>query len=147
MRRAYSLDSRHARVSGHALVFQEAQLHEQLHQPFLRRDVVFQARCEVGIAKLIRETLPEAFPRPRVVRQTQVAPDDVFQQANRRLFSQHCHHPTQHRPHRVTPFCGGTDVTQPYLVAEDLLNNERRHGLGQLRPELHRPQAERDVPC
>jgi hypothetical protein len=39
--------------------------------------------------------------------------------------------------------CDETDL-EAHVVEEDLLDNESGHGLGQLRPGLHDPQAQRD---
>eukprot|EP00982_Pelagococcus_subviridis_P012859 31198-Pelagococcus_subviridis.AAC.27 len=46
-------------------------LHEKLHQPLLRRDVVLQTRGEVRVAELVREALTQALARARVIRQPQ----------------------------------------------------------------------------
>ena len=44
-------------------------------------------------------------------------------------------------------FCRGTDVVEPDVVQQDLLDNEGGHCLGQLAAHLHSAQAQRDDLC
>jgi hypothetical protein len=68
----------------------------------------------------------------------------VLQQPNGLRFHQLVHHVTQYRPHSVEPLICVTDIRQACLVQKDLLNDEDRNRLGELRAGLHNSQTERD---
>jgi len=53
-------------------------------------------------------------------------------------------HVAQDRADRVESLVGVADVSQPCLVEEDLLDDEDRHRLGELRAGLHDTEAERN---
>ena len=86
-------------------------------------------------------------PSPRVVAEPQVAPDDVLEQALRGLLAGlrlADDHVAQHGPHSEEALGGGAHIVEPDVVQQDLLDDERGDRLGQLGPDLHRAQAQRD---
>mmetsp|Transcript_9584 Transcript_9584/g.24525 ORF Transcript_9584/g.24525 Transcript_9584/m.24525 type:complete len:245 (+) Transcript_9584:56-790(+) len=128
------------RVGLHAV----ADVDQELCEPPLCDQVVFQAGGEFEVLELLREAVLERVARPRVVRQPQVAPNDVLEQPDGGLLSEQLHHTPQDGADGEEPRGGGAHVVEAHLVEENLLNDEGRHRLGQLASHLHRPQAERD---
>ena len=81
---------------------------------------------------------------PWVIAQPQVTPHDVLQQSDSLGLHQLVYHIAQHRPHGIEPLVRMADIRQTGFVQQDLLDDEDRNGLGELRAGLHDPQAERD---
>ena len=94
--------------------------------------------------ELVRETLAERLAGPGVVGEPQVAADHVLQKPLARLLAELDDHLAQDHGDVGEPVVGLTDVVQTSLVQQDLLQDEGRHRLAQLRAALHDPQAERD---
>ena len=71
---------------------------------------------EVLLGKVGGEALPQGLPRPPVVRQAQVAADDVLEQAQAGLLLEAGpHHGAQDRAHREEPLRRRADVIQAHL--------------------------------
>ena len=119
-------------------------VYQQLRQPPARLHVVLQTRGEPGVEQQRRQARPKRLARARVVREPEVAPDDVFEQARRRGVREGLHHRGQHRGHGEEPLGGGADVREPCGVQQNLLDDERRDGFRELRPHLHGAKAQRD---
>ncbi|TYZ59461.1 hypothetical protein PybrP1_002457 [[Pythium] brassicae (nom. inval.)] len=64
---------------------------------------------------------------PDIVREAQVAPDDVLEQARRRRLDEHADHLAEHGADCVEALGRVANVREPHLVQQDLLHNERRH--------------------
>ena len=94
------------------------------------------------MSKLVRETLAERLTGSGVVREPEVTADHVLQQSLARLLAQLDDHLAQDHRHVGEPVVGLTDVVEPSLVKQDLLEDEGGHSLAQLRPALHDPKAE-----
>lgn len=71
---------------------------------------------EVLLGEVGREALPQGLPGPPIIRQPQVAPYDVLEQAQAGLFLEAgAHHGTQDSADRKEALCCGTDVIQAHL--------------------------------
>ena len=77
-----------------------------------------------------------------VLTESQVAAHNVLEQPHTRRFHHFGDHAGQDRAHRVEALCCSAHVVEPSLIQENLLYNERRHGLGQLRASVHDSQAQ-----
>merc|ERR1719341_1855164 len=102
--------------------------------------VILQAGSKCFILQLIRQTLAERLTCPRVVRESQVAANNVLEQPLAGLLGQLDHHLAQDHGHVGEPVVSLADVVQTSLIQEDLLEDEGGHGLAQLRSRLHNPQ-------
>lgn len=72
------------------------------------------------------------------------APHDVLKQTSSLLFHQLGDHVAEHCTDRVETLVCGTDVVEPVVVQQYLLNDENSNGLGQLGACLHDSQAQRN---
>mmetsp|Transcript_15973 Transcript_15973/g.48798 ORF Transcript_15973/g.48798 Transcript_15973/m.48798 type:complete len:246 (-) Transcript_15973:516-1253(-) len=99
--------------------------------------VVPDGRPEVAspVSKHLRKALAQRLARARVVREPEVAADDVFEQARRRRLLRD--HVVEHASDRGEAVVGLADVVEARVVREDLLHDEGGHGHGQLTAGLH----------
>ena len=93
---------------------------------------------------MVRKTLTKSLAGASVVRESQVAADYVLQQPLAGLLAQLYHHLAQDHGHVGEPVVGLTDVVEPSLVQQDLLEDEGGHSLAQLGAALHDPQTQWD---
>jgi len=79
-----------------------------------------------------------------VIREPQVAPNDMLEQTGRRLFVQYINHLREAVGHRHEPLIGRTNVVQSNIVQQNLLQDESRYSFRQLGACLHRSKAQGD---
>lgn len=60
------------------------------------------------------------------------------------LFHQLRNHIAQHSSHSIKSLVRGTDVIQPMVIEEDLLDNEDGYSLAELRSGFHDSEAQWD---
>ena len=118
--------------------------HEQSHQPPHRRVIVFETGDELRIGQRRRKALDEQLLRSIVIRESQVAANDVLEQSRRWLFVEDAHHLRQAIGYGHEPLRRCTDVVQTDIIEQNLLQDEGGDRLGQLRSRLHRPKAQRN---
>lgn len=104
--------------------------------------IVLQQLAERRIAQGSGQTRPQRLPCPRVVAQPQVTPNHVLQQPDRLTLDNLRHHVAQHGPHCIESLVRLADVRQTHVIQQDLLNDENRDRLAELRAGLHDAKAQ-----
>ena len=66
----------------------------------------------------------------------------MLEQPSRLLLNQLRHNVAEDGPDSVEALIRGTDVVEPVVVKQNLLNDEDRHSLAELAARLHDPEAE-----
>ena len=87
--------------------------------------VLCQADGEGLVGEQLGQALAQGLARAGVVRQAQVAANDVLQQAHARLFRQRQNHVVQHCAHREEPLCGLHHIPQPHLRNDNIWPSHR----------------------
>ena len=77
--------------------------------------VVLKTRSKVDVHEEGRQAGSQRFPGSLIIRQPQIAPDDVLQQAHAGIFRQHLNHVVQHGTDSKEAFCCGANVIQASL--------------------------------
>lgn len=81
---------------------------------------------------------------PRIVTQSQVAPDDMLEETNRARFLDGRDHVAEHCSDGVEALVRLTHICEADVVQEDLLYDENGHCLAELGARLHDSQAQRN---
>lgn len=66
----------------------------------------------------------------------------MLQQPRSLLFHELANHVAENGPNSIESLVGGTDVVQPVVVQQDLLNNEDGNSLAELGASLHDSETE-----
>jgi len=74
----------------------------------------------------------------------QEASNDMLEQPNRLLLHQLGNHVAEHSSYRIEPLVSLTDVGEPHIIQQDLLNDEDGHRLGKFGAGLHDAEAQWD---
>ncbi|KAG6439791.1 hypothetical protein O3G_MSEX001084, partial [Manduca sexta] len=74
------------------------------------------AGSECCITQLVRETLPQCFSGPGVIRQTQIASDNMFQEPSRWILCEGQHHFTQNHGNMGKSVICLANITQATVI-------------------------------
>lgn len=111
-------------MSSEVRLIRRLEILEQLHEPHLGV-LVLDVRRKRVVLELVGEAEPEGVAGARVVRQTQVAPDDVFEEPGRRRLGERQHHLAEYHGDVREPLVRLADVRQPGVVEEDFLEEHK----------------------
>lgn len=106
--------------------------------------VIFEKLREGGITQRAWKACTKRLTRAWVIAETQVAADDVFEQAHRLTVDDLRHHVVEHSANGVEALIRLADVGKTHVVQQDFLDNEDGDSLAQLAACLHDAQAKRD---
>lgn len=109
--------------------------------------IVLQKLAEGCVAERGRETSPECLSGARIVAQSQVASNDMFEKAHCASLLDTRDHIRQYGTHCIKAFIRLADVGQSDVIQKDLLDDEDSNRLAELGASLHDTQAERDDLC
>lgn len=99
------------------------------------------------VAERLWEACTERLPGPRVVTQSEVATDDMFEESDSLRLDELIDHVAKDGTDGEKALIGVTDVREPSLVKEDLLYDEDCYRLGELRAGFHDAEAEGNNLC
>ena len=97
---------------------------------------------ERAVAERLWEASAERLAGPRVVTQSEVATNDMFEESDRLRLDELIDHVAKDGADGEKALIGMTDVREPSLVKEDLLYDEDCYRLGKLRTGFHDAKAE-----
>lgn len=96
-------------------------------------DHVALEKCgERVVAERLWEAGTERLPGPRVVTQSKIATNDMFEESDRLRLDELIDHVAKDGADGEKALIGVTDVREPGLIQEDLLNDEDCYRLGEL---------------
>jgi len=84
------------------------------------------------VAEWLWEACTERLAGPRVVTQSEIATNDMFEKSDRLRLDELIDHVAKDGANGEKALIGVTDVCEPGLVEEDLLNDEDCYRLGEL---------------
>jgi hypothetical protein len=84
------------------------------------------------VAERLWEACTERLSGPRVVTQSEIATDDMFEESDRLRLDELIDHVAKDGADGEKALIGVTDVREPGLVEKDLLYDENCHRLGEL---------------
>jgi hypothetical protein len=103
------------------------------HQDECAPRITHLEKCgERVVAERLWEAGTERLPGPRVVTQSEIATDDVFEESDRLRLDELIDHVAKDGADGEKALIGVTDVREPGLVEEDLLYDEDCYRLGEL---------------
>jgi len=106
--------------------------------------VALKKRGKCVIAEGLWEACPKRLARPRVVTQSKIATNDMFEESDRLGFDELVDHVAEDRADGEEAFVGVTNIGEPGLVEEDLLDDEDRNRFGEFRAGFHDAETEWD---